>query len=51
MTDQQVLISDVRKEGSIIAEHLEPRGRDAVRTLSRLIEALDNETCGLRVVK
>jgi hypothetical protein len=62
MTDQQLLIAAVRKAGNIIAEHLEPRGRDAVQTLSRLIEVLDNEDLaraierlekvhGLRVVK
>jgi hypothetical protein len=62
MTDQQLLISTIRDAGRIIAQHLEPGGRDAVHTLSRLIAVLDNEDLpraierlekghGLRVVK
>jgi hypothetical protein len=62
MTDQQLLILTIREAGRIIAEHLEPDGRDALQTLSRLIATLDNEDLaraverlekghGLRVVK
>jgi hypothetical protein len=62
MTDQQLLVSTVQAAGRIIAEHLEPGGPDAARTLSRLIAVLDTEDLaraierlekghGLRVVK
>jgi hypothetical protein len=62
MTDQQLLISTIREAGRIIAEHLEPDGRNAAQTLSRLIAVLDTEDLaralerlekghGLRVVK
>jgi len=43
MTDQQLLIAAMRELGLIIAEHLEPDGRNADETISRLIEVLDNE--------
>ena len=43
MTDQQLLISTVRKAGQVIAKHLEPDGRDAAQTVSQLIAVLDNE--------
>lgn len=43
MTDHQLLISTVREAAYIIAQHLQPVGPDASRTLSRLIAVLDNE--------
>jgi hypothetical protein len=62
MTDQQLLILTIREAGRVITEHLEPDGRDAAQTLSRLIAVLDTEDLaralerlekghGLRVVK
>jgi hypothetical protein len=56
------LILTIREAGRIIAEHLEPEGRDADTTISRLIAVLDTEDLaraierlekghGLRVVK
>jgi hypothetical protein len=43
MTDQRLLIAAVREMGRIIAEHIEPDGRDADETISRLIAVLDTE--------
>jgi hypothetical protein len=44
MTDQQLLISAVRKAGHILAEHLKPSARrDAEETIAQLVEVLDNE--------
>jgi hypothetical protein len=37
MTDQELLISTLRKAGRIIGEYIEPGPRDAEQTLSRLI--------------
>jgi hypothetical protein len=62
MTDQQLLLAAVREMGRIIAEHLEPDGRNAGETISRLIAVLDTEDLaraiervekghGLRMVK
>jgi hypothetical protein len=62
MTDQELLISTLRKAGQILGEYLEPGPRDAAQTLSRLIAVLDNQDLaraierlkkghGLRVVK
>jgi hypothetical protein len=43
MTDQQLLILTIREAGRIIAEHLEPDGRNADETISRLMAVMDNE--------
>jgi hypothetical protein len=43
MTDQEMLISTIRKASQIIGEYIEPRPRDAEQTLSRLIAVLDNQ--------
>jgi hypothetical protein len=62
MTDQQLLISTLRKASRIISEYLEPGSRDTAETLNRLIAVLDTEDLaraverleeghGLRVVK
>ena len=47
MTDQQLLISTIRAAGRIMADHLEPDGRDADQT--RLIAVLDTEDLGNRI--
>jgi hypothetical protein len=62
MTDQELLISTIRKAGQITGEYIESGPRDAEQTLSRLIAVLDNQDLwraldrlekghGLRVVK
>ena len=62
MTDQQLVLAALREMGFIIAEHLEPEGRNADETISRLLGVLDNEDLahaierlekghGLKVVK
>ena len=62
MTDQELLISTLRKAGRIIGEYIEPGPRDAEQTLSRLIAVLETQDLaraierierghGLRVVK
>jgi hypothetical protein len=43
MTDEQLLISTVRKAGRIISEYLEPGSRDSAEILNRLIAVLDTE--------
>ena len=43
MTDQELLISTIRKAGQIIGKYIEPGPRDAEQTLSRLIAVLDNQ--------
>jgi hypothetical protein len=43
MTDQQLLISTVRKAGRIISEYLEPGPHDSAEILNRLIAVLDTE--------
>jgi hypothetical protein len=49
MTDQEVLISTIRKAGEIIGEYIEPGPRDAEQTLSRLIAVLDTQDLALAV--
>ena len=62
MTDQELLISTIRKSGEITGEYLEPGPRDAEEILRRLIAELDTQDFaratdrlekghGLRVVK
>jgi hypothetical protein len=62
MTDQELLISTLRKAGKILSEYLEPGPRDADETITQLIAVLDNQDLagaidrlekghGLRVVK
>jgi hypothetical protein len=62
MTDQQLLVAAIRAAGRLIAERLEPDGRNAGETISRLIAVLDTEDLaramerlekgrGLRMVK
>jgi hypothetical protein len=41
MTDQELLISTIRKAGQIIGEYIEPGPRDAEQTLTRLIAVLE----------
>ncbi len=43
MTDQELLISTIRKTGQIIGEYIEPGPGDAEQTLSQLIAVLDNQ--------
>ena len=43
MTDQELLISTLRKAGRIIGEYIEPGPRDAEQTLSRLIAVLETQ--------
>jgi hypothetical protein len=43
MTDQQVLLNALRDAGKIVGEYLEPGPQDAVATINRLIEVLDNQ--------
>ncbi len=47
MTDQELLISTLRKASRIIGEYLEPGPHDAEQTLSRLIAVLDNQDLAL----
>ena len=49
LTDQELLISTVRKAGEILGEYLEPGPRDAEQTLSRLIAVLDNQDLALAI--
>jgi hypothetical protein len=62
MTDQELLISTLRKAGQILCEYLEPGPRDADETITQLIAVLDNQELsgaverlesgyGIRVVK
>ncbi len=62
MTDQELLISTLRKAGKILGEYLEPGTRDADETITQLIAVLDTQDLaramerldkghGLRVVK
>jgi hypothetical protein len=43
MTDQQLIVSALRKAGGIIGEYLEPGPRDADATIAKLIAVLDTE--------
>ena len=43
MTDQELLLSTVRKAGFIVFEYVEPGDISAEVALSRLIAVLDNE--------
>jgi hypothetical protein len=43
MTDQELIVSTLRKAGEIIGEYLEPRPRDAEATIAKLIDVLDTE--------
>ena len=62
MTDQELVLSALRRAGLIIAEHLEPGHHDAEQTISKLNSVLDSQELaaamnrlesgyGLRVVK
>ena len=62
MTDQELLISTLRKAGKILGEYHKPGPRDADETITQLIAVLDNKDLagaidrlekgqGLRVVK
>jgi hypothetical protein len=41
MTDQELLISTIRKAGQIIGKYIEPGPRDAEQTLTQLIAVLE----------
>ena len=41
MTDQELLISTIRKAGQIIGKYIEPGPRDAEQTPTRLIAVLE----------
>jgi len=43
MTDQELMVSALRKVGEIIGEYLEPRPRDAEATIAKLIAVLDTQ--------
>ncbi len=62
MTDQELIVSTLRKAGRIIGEYIEPGPRDPDETIAQLIAVLDNQDVaraidrlekghGLRVVK
>jgi hypothetical protein len=43
MTDQELLISTLRKARQILGEYLEPGPRDADETVTQLIAVLDTQ--------
>jgi hypothetical protein len=62
MTDQELLISTLRKAGQILGDYLAPGPHDADETITRLLAVLDTQELagaldrlekghGLRVVK
>jgi hypothetical protein len=62
MTDQELLISTLRKAGQILGDYLAPGPHDADETITRLLAVLDTQEVagaldrlekghGLRVVK
>ena len=49
MTDQELLISTLRKAGQILGEYVEPGERDADETIGRLIALLDAKDLALAI--
>ena len=43
MTDQELIVSTLRKAGRIIGEYIEPGPRDPDETIAQLIAVLDNQ--------
>jgi hypothetical protein len=49
MTDQELLISTLRKAHQILGEYLEPGTRDADETITQLIAVLDTQDLARRL--